>query len=106
MDEELKVAVDGVVQLGPEKLELEKDPMDDRLRRQVLCQGTSLSRALKEDEVVDVLGPSSMKPITTNGYHHHLQYNISFRYVYHLQCDNSHCHLLRCTEMRRLWTLV
>ena len=69
MDEELKAAVDGIIQLRPEKLDLEKDPMDDRLRRQVLCPGTSLSQALKEDEVIDVLGPSSMKPITTNSYH-------------------------------------
>ena len=57
--------MDGVVQLGPEKLELEQDLVDDGLRREVL----SLSRALVKDEVVEVLGPSSMKPITTNGYH-------------------------------------
>jgi len=34
--------VDGVVQLRPEKLELEKDSVDDELRREVLCQGMYL----------------------------------------------------------------
>ena len=46
VDEEFsdkKAVMDGVVQLGPEKLELEKDLLDDGLRREVLCQGTSLS---------------------------------------------------------------